>query len=66
MREEYSTNQNLETNQLEPSHKKSTPLKDSYINRDILSTLAFYLPFQSIVTVVLPLLSLHHEFHKIG
>jgi len=39
IKEGYSTNQNLEINQLEPSHKKS--LRNSYINHDILNTLEF-------------------------
>jgi len=41
MKKGYPTNQNLETNQLEPPETQEIhPLKDSYINHDILSSQA--------------------------
>jgi len=56
MKEGYPTNQNLETNQLEP--QEIHPLEDSYINHDILSSIIIQ-SLQSTATIIQSLVSLH-------
>jgi len=64
-KEGYYINQTLKPTNLNHPTRNPPPKRFLYKPRHFHATF-FYLLLQSVVTVVLPLLSLHREFHKIG